>query len=665
MSVEFLVKVNRTGVEHQQDFDQLRPLGFRPISLCVYNGSADPRYAAVWVRRAGPDWSAVHGVDAPGYQAAFDAAVAAGFQPVILSATGSAGNPRFAGVFEQRPGGTPLTRLGLVCGADTDPGTVQHWNREAHRNGWVMTCGAVYGDQGSPVFAGIWPPNNQGVAWNADGISETADEYQARFDAQVAGFARPAFVTLSDHGAYLSIFRDDVVGPMVARHNLSLAGLNAELSRLDSLGFFPISLQAGGFGDPRFAVLFSLRDSPVAREWRVTGGPIVGMHAVDEAVRIGLQSSTMRGASVAVVHGTRLVAARGYTFAEPGYPTVLPQTPFRIASVSKTVTAIAVEQLIQQNLLGLDDRLGDILPLTTPTGGQPDPGFANVTVRELLEHRSGLKSWASDAEVQQAFPGLGLPIPAAALARYVCGEQLADPTKPVSYNNMGYWLLGQVVAVRRGTPTFYDAIRKSILDPLGITRLRPSLPQVWANDRDEARYHRLGQAADANGEWREGLLIGRSVMENDQPLVPWLYGDRNLLNEDASGGLSAAATDFARLVAALNLPAGSAILSRAGVLAMLQRAADHYALVRNEKDPRAGYGFDDMTAVGSSFSGSKGGYIFTSQNMLWFQLDGTSLVICLNGTSNIDVMGPVWTAVQATDWTHRRDRFPRFGMPSL
>src|SRR5439155_17146645 len=181
----------------------------------------------------------------------------------------------------------------------------------------------------------------------------------------------------------------------------------------------------------------------------------------------------------------RLVAARGYTLAEPGDPTVLPQTPFRIASVSKTVTAVAVEQLLQQNLLALDDRLADLLPLTTPSGGQPHPGFAAVTVRELLEHRSGLINWVADAQVQQAFPGLGLPVPAAALARYVCAQPLADASKPVSYNNLGYWLLGQVVALRRGAPSFYEAIRASLLDPLGTTRLRPSLPQVWANNPDE------------------------------------------------------------------------------------------------------------------------------------------------------------------------------------
>ena len=156
-----------------------------------------------------------------------------------------------------------------------------------------------------------------------------------------------------------------------------------------------------------------------------------------------------------------------------------------------------------------------------------------------------------------------------------------------------------------------------------------------------------------------------SVMQNDQPLVPWLYGDRNLLNEDASGGLSAAAPDLARLVAALNVPTGSAILRRTSVTAMLQNAATFFAAHPTASDRRAGYGFDDMSAVGASFHGSKGGYLFTSQNMLWFQLDGTSLVINLNATSPVDVMGRVWTAVQAINWTSFTDLFPSFGMPSF
>jgi hypothetical protein len=96
----------------------------------------------MWVKRAGPDWSAVHGVDGAGYRAAFNNAVTAGFKPVLLAATGPANNPVFAGTFEHGPGPVPLTRFGLVRGPESDPRTIDHWIAQARMNGWMPTSSA-------------------------------------------------------------------------------------------------------------------------------------------------------------------------------------------------------------------------------------------------------------------------------------------------------------------------------------------------------------------------------------------------------------------------------------------------------------------------------------------------------------------------------------------
>ena len=75
-------------------------------------------------------------------------------------------------------GPVPLTRFGLTSGSESDPGTIQHWDKEAHDNGWIMTSGAVYGDPGTPAFAGIWPANGRRLSWSADGILDQNPEYQ-------------------------------------------------------------------------------------------------------------------------------------------------------------------------------------------------------------------------------------------------------------------------------------------------------------------------------------------------------------------------------------------------------------------------------------------------------------------------------------------------------
>jgi Bacterial tandem repeat domain 1 len=227
--MDFVAYHDRTGGDHQAQFNALYPLGYRIISLSVYQPSS-PLYAAVWVRRAGPVWSAVHGLTSSQYQAAFDLATADGKHPTILTVAGSASNPVFAGVFEQRPGPVPLIRAGLVPGAVADPSTIQHWDAQAHQSGWRMTSGAVYGDPASPRYAGIWPANDRRLSWSAAGFGDNSTEYQRRFDAQVSGWARPLHVTLDDHDRHLSIFVDDQIGPWVARHSVTSAQYQTVLS---------------------------------------------------------------------------------------------------------------------------------------------------------------------------------------------------------------------------------------------------------------------------------------------------------------------------------------------------------------------------------------------------------------------------------------------------
>ena len=169
--MDFVAYHDRTGADHQAQFNTLYPLGYRIISLSVYQPTS-PLYAAVWVRRAGPDWSAVHGLDSAQYQAAFNQAAAHGMHPTILTVAGPASSAVFAGVFEQRPGPVPLTRFGLISGTVSDPNSIEHWDDQAHQNGWRMTGGAVYGDPGSPRYAGIWPANDRRLSWSAAGIAD-------------------------------------------------------------------------------------------------------------------------------------------------------------------------------------------------------------------------------------------------------------------------------------------------------------------------------------------------------------------------------------------------------------------------------------------------------------------------------------------------------------
>jgi CubicO group peptidase (beta-lactamase class C family) len=120
----------------------------------------------------------------------------------------------------------------------------------------------------------------------------------------------------------------------------------------------------------------------------------------------------MTARSIAVVSGTNLVYARGYTWAEPSYPDIQPTTFFRQASVSKMFAAAALYQLIDEGAklpgtntaLTLDTLLNDALP-NIPNG----PAVAvwnKITLRHLLEMTSGITSeiLGTDANVSSTLP---------------------------------------------------------------------------------------------------------------------------------------------------------------------------------------------------------------------------------------------------------------------
>lgn len=137
----------------------------------------------------------------------------------------------------------------------------------------------------------------------------------------------------------------------------------------------------------------------------------------------------------------------------PGDPA---DTQYKIGSITKTLTAVLVLQLVAEGRLGLDDPAGALL------GGS---GYADRTLRQLLAHDGGLQSepngswWerseGSDFDALAAANDGSLP---------ASGPQLR-----FHYSNLAYGLLGEVVARARGT-TWWESVQQRILAPLGMDR---------------------------------------------------------------------------------------------------------------------------------------------------------------------------------------------------
>ena len=659
--MDFVAYHDRTSADHQAHFDDLYPKGWRMTSLSVYGARGDERYAAVWVKRAGPDWSAVHGVNAAGYQAAFDNAVAVGFKPVLLAATGPANDPVFAGTFEQRPGPVPLTRFGLVRGSATDPATIDHWIAEARTNSWIPTSIAAYGSAPNLVYAGIWVANPQRICWTMDGLADTAGGYQARFDAIVPTRARPSHVAVSPDDHYASIFRDELLGDWFARHELTSAGYQQVFDDAVPQGYWPVMVQGGGIGaQARFAAVFAKSDEPQALTWRTPTGPVTNA-SIDNVMRQGMERHRIRGAGLALVRGGRLIYARGYTLAEAGYPIVKPTTRFRQASVSKTLVALGIHRLIQDGHLTLGTHVQDVLNLTRPSGASVPSTFKKVTIQQLLEHRSGLPTnpYGVEPNVASAFTAAGtpttLPVDGRQTDRYMVTLPASMPPQPPMYNNWGYFLLGHVLMARTGKPTLTAALNQLLLKPLSISGVRSARTRIEAQAPGEARYH------------PSVFGVGQSMVDADRRLRVSGYGGFwNLERDDGGGGLSGSVVDIARVLAMLDVRTSNPVLEPGAIKRLFTLAA-----------AGGGHGFDAArvdNATAGEYYGMKGGSLpESSQNCVRYQTADFSMVVCWNRSDIGEGSGDAWWypdfpavlgIARSARWS-ATDLFPKFGMPTL
>ena len=136
---------------------------------------------------------------------------------------------------------------------------------------------------------------------------------------------------------------------------------------------------------PAATGISSSRSSAEEVAARASTPTAVDVAAVDRFLGEQIDAASIPGAAVAITHGDQVIHLAGFGHDSTGAP-VTADTLFRIASLSKSFTALAVMQLVDEHRLSLDDPVVDHLPEFRIA----DPRGADITVRQLLEQTSGL-----------------------------------------------------------------------------------------------------------------------------------------------------------------------------------------------------------------------------------------------------------------------------------
>ena len=228
---------------------------------------------------------------------------------------------------------------------------------------------------------------------------------------------------------------------------------------------------------------------------------------VDEYMNAATSVDGFSG-SILVARNGQPVVSRGYGMAniELGVPNT-PQTVFRLGSVTKQFTAMAIMILQERGKLSVSDPVCKYLS-ECPAAWQP------LTVRNLLTHTSGIPNYTSFPDFAKTAV---LPTSSAEMFGQLKDKPLEfAPGEKFAYSNSGYYVLGLIIERASGKP-YADFLQENIFTPLGMKHTGYDNPLKIIKNR-AAGYTRQG-----------GEIINASYMDMS---VPYAAGALYSTTED-------------------------------------------------------------------------------------------------------------------------------------
>lgn len=218
---------------------------------------------------------------------------------------------------------------------------------------------------------------------------------------------------------------------------------------------------------------------------------------VETAISSFMSRQNIPAISVAIVQDNQIIFVGGYgiTDLENFVPTK-PASVYRIASVSKPLTAVAAMQLVEKGKLDLDAPVQKYVP-SFPVKQFP------ITARQLLAHLSGVRYYKpGEGERTVRYNTL-----TEALAIFKDDPLEFEPETKYLYTTYGYTLLGTVIEGASGM-SYTDYMRENVFKPAGMSRTRPD--DLFAIIPNRARGYRPIVFGKLDGNYRNQSLMDSS-----------------------------------------------------------------------------------------------------------------------------------------------------------
>lgn len=165
-------------------------------------------------------------------------------------------------------------------------------------------------------------------------------------------------------------------------------------------------------------------------------------------------------------------------------------TKYRIASITKTYTAVMIFQLIEEGKLKLSDRLDQFFPQI--------PNASKITIAQILSHRSGIPDFVADGSFR-----MQSKTHEEVLAAIAKSEPSFEPDSKHLYSNTGYVLLGYIVEKAGGKP-YQEALKSRITSRIGLKNTYLGVGNTDVSKNESLSYRYIGG-------WKEAPEMDLSV----------------------------------------------------------------------------------------------------------------------------------------------------------
>eukprot|EP00111_Clytia_hemisphaerica_P023168 TCONS_00068162-protein len=508
-NTQYIARHDMTPSSYQQEFSKLHHKGYRLKQVSGYSTSQGyPRYAAIWVKNSRPNiaYKAKHGMSSKDYQEEFQKNRLL-YRLVMIEGylvkKDNKWEARYAAIWHKKTSlgaNQPAYKTHHKMSSRTYQTLFNKYKTQGYRLTWVSayTIGTK-----SDYYAAIWEKRSGPTMITRHRM--TSSQYQSYFNVYTR---RGYHLTLVDgyqldgSERYVAIW-ERIGGARSARHGLIEPNYQAAFDNQKYRGY-NLNIVSG------YLVGSTKRYAGI---WINSGiWTTQNLNHIDSTVKDFLKENQIPGGSLAITRHGKLVFAQGYGNVNTGLD-ASPSHLWRIASISKPITGVAIMKLIEDGQIKLSDRVfgpNGILG-NEYNNGEYSARELFITVLHLLEHTAGGTTWNNKG-------GDGSSDPMFQHTTF-SHKQLIDwvlktrepshwPGSIYSYSNFGYCILGRIIEKVTGV-TYSEYVRTKIMEPAKSEKMhiagntyaqkRPMETRYYSGDGNPytMNVHRM----DSHGGW--------------------------------------------------------------------------------------------------------------------------------------------------------------------